>query len=262
VTLLFLLACGADAGSSPARVDELAYLRELQNRRPGLMAQHSGGINDPAWQALVIAPEYRAAILEQHYATYAGVLAEEYSPEERKGDQEWANGVLSFMTGLQPTRTLVPQLIGKNDSVGFAMGLDPKAVDAAGFSYKSFYGFADFATALAPEAYRTLATTLVERGFQGASKIVVLPATTRFRYNQLVVYSSSPAMAACGEAIVADVYGAQITHVARGIDPPPSVTDGEPTDWHHFLLTGRYGDLPSAVREYVEYRDHAKPACS
>ena len=262
MNLFLLLACAADAGPSPARVDELAYLRELQTRRPGLMAQHSGGINDPAWQALVIAPEYRAAIVEQHYATYAGVLAEEYSPEERKRDQEWATQVLSFMSALQPTATLVPQLIGKNDSVGFWMGKDPRTEDAAGFSYKSFYGFTDFVTALAPEAYRTLATTLVDHGFLGASKLVVLPATTRFRYNQLVVYSASPAMAACGESIVISVYGGQITHMARGIDPPPSFTDGERTDWHHFLLTGRYTDLPPALREFVEYRDNAKPACS
>jgi hypothetical protein len=262
VTLFLLLACGADAGSSPVRVDEIAYLRQLEERRPGLMAQHSGGVDDPAWQALVIAPEYRTAILEQHYATYAGVIAEEYSPEERKRDQEWAAQFLAFMRSLQPTATLVPQLIGKNDSVGFAIGQDPKAIDDAGFSYKSFYGFTDFVTALAPEAYRTLASTLVERGFQGASKIVVLPATTRFRYNQLVVYSASPAMAACGESIVASVYGAQIAHVARGVDPPPALTDGERTDWHHFLLTGRYADLPPALRAYVEFRDGAtKPAC-
>jgi hypothetical protein len=262
VILLLLLACGADAESSPVRVDELEYLRELQSRRPGLMAQHSGGINDPAWQALVIAPEYRTAMLEQHYATYAGVLAEEYSPDERKRDQEWATQVLSFMGALQPTATLVPQLFGKNDSVGFRMGQDAPTADDAGFSYKSFYGFTDFVAALAPEAYRTLATTLVQRGFRGASKVVVLPATTRFRYNQLVIYSASPAMAACGESIVASVYGAQIAHMARGIDPPASFTDGERTDWHHFLLTGRYEDLPPAVRAYVEYRDSAKPACS
>jgi hypothetical protein len=244
------------------RVDELGYLRELESRRPGLMTQHSGGINDPAWQALVITPAYRTAMLDQRYATYAGVVAEEYSSEERTRDQEWATQVLTFMGSLQPTTTLVPQLIGKNDSVGFRIGQDATTEDDAGFSYKSFFGFTDFVTALAPDAYRTLATTLVERGFRGASKIVVLPATTRFRYNQLVIYSSSPAMAACGEAIVASVYGAQIAYVARGIDPPASLTDGERTDWHHFLLTGRYSDLPPALRQYVEWRDNAKPACS
>jgi hypothetical protein len=216
------------------------------------MAQHPAA-STSAWQALVIAPEYRAAILAQRYATYTGVLAEEYCRKNGSAPGVGHPGP-TLASALRSTATLAPQLIGKNDSVGFSIGQDPTAADDAGFSYKSFFGFTDFVTALAPEAYRTLASTLVERGFRGASKIVVLPATTRFRYNQLVVYSASPAMAACGEAIVADVYGAQITHVARGIDPPPSLTDGERTDWHHFLLTGRYADLPPAVREYVEYR--------
>jgi hypothetical protein len=147
--------------------------------------------------------------------------------------------------------------------IGCAAASPPARIDEdAGFTYKSFFGFAEFLTALAPDAYRTLNATMAERGFQGSSKVDLRPAATRFQYNQLIVYSSSPAMAACAEAIVASLYGSELAHVARGIDPPPSLTDGRRTDWHHFLLTGRYAELPSTVRAYVEYRDDARPACS
>ena len=258
--LLFIVACGADAASSPVRVDELEYLRQLQERRPGLMAQHSGGVDDPAWQALVIVPEYRAAILAQSYATHDGVLAAEYSPEERKADQDWASQSQSFMRSMQASATLTPR-VTDNVYVWFTMGPPGHDADDAGFTYKSFFTFTDFLTALAPEAYRALSATMAERGFRGTSKIDLRPGATRFHYNQLIVYSSSPAMAACAESIVAGASGAQLAYVARGVDPPPSMTGGRPMDWHHFLLTGRYADLPPAVRDYVEYRDHAKPAC-
>ena len=36
----------------------------------------------------------------------------------------------------------------------------------------------------------------------------------------------------------------------------------ETMDWHHFLLTVRFEELPSAVRGLVERRDNAEPACS
>jgi len=224
------------------------------------MAQHDGGVDDPAWQALVIVPEYRAAIVAQSYATYDGVLAAEYSPEERKADQEWAVQSKSFARSLQATATLAPRV--DDAYVWFAMGSRGPESDSAGFTYKSFFTFTDFLTALAPDAYRTLSATMAQHGFRGASKIDLRPGATRFHYNQLIVYSSSPAMAACAESIVAGVSGAQLAYVARGVDPLPSMTDGRPMDWHHFLLTGRYMELPSAVREYVEWRDSAKPACS
>jgi hypothetical protein len=259
VALLFALsACAAE--SPPVRVDELAYLRELQTRRPGLMREHSGRVDDPAWQALVIAPEYRSAILEQSYATYLGVLAAEYSPDERKRDETWAAESLSFVRSMQPTDALAPQTT-KDIYVGFTIGQYRTIGDSAGFVYKSFFGFTDFLTALAPDAYRSLSATMGERGFHGASKIDLRPSATRFRYNQLVVYSASPAMAACAEAIVASVYGAQLAHVARGVDAPASLTDGRAIDWHHFLLTGRYVNLPSAVRDYVEFRTTPAAAC-
>jgi hypothetical protein len=110
VIVILLTIIGCAAASPPARIDELAYLRDLQRRRPGLMAEHGGGVDDPAWQALVLAPEYRSTMLAQSYATYLGVLAAEYSRDERKCDEAWAADFISLMRSTPVRDRLVPHV--------------------------------------------------------------------------------------------------------------------------------------------------------
>jgi hypothetical protein len=237
--VLGALACSASAGG-PTRVDELGYLRSLQARRPGLMQQHAGSVDDPAWQALVIAPEYREAILGQSYATYLGVLAAEYSAAEMAADRAWALSLLEW--GRTAGHGDVVPFADRGVYVGLRVGEQSRI--AGDYTYKVFLGFADFRTQLSASTYAAFGAALSRHGFDGASKVDLREGATRFRYNQLVVYARSGAMAQCAERVAEDFFGATLE---------PSLTGGRPLDWHHFLLTGGYDQLPAEARAFVEY---------
>jgi hypothetical protein len=243
---LLLLSCGR---ALPPALDEPAYLAELQAQRPDLVVQHQGSVRDPAWQALVIRPRFRAELLAGNDRTYETIVAREYTDAERASDASWAQSLRDAELAFDPTDRVAR---GGYDTRAYASYRQGDAArDADGFDYKAFFELADFHTSLSAARYAGFAERLGAVGFRGDSKIDLRPGAVRFEYNDVIVHAPSIDLARCAEAVGIAWFGAAIEHIARGVDPPPA---GKPLDWHHFLLTGGFGQLPAAVRDFVQYR--------
>lgn len=245
--ILLLLGC---APTGPATLDEPAWLADLQAHRPELMTQHEGSIRDPAWQALVIRPQYRAELLATDTATYETLVAREYTAAQRVRDASWAQALRDAAATFVPTVDVSRAGYDIHAYVGYRVG-PPFGPDGDGLVYKVFFEFVDFERSLSPDRYAGFVSRLESAGFRGDSKIDLRPGQARFQYNNLIVHTSSIAMARCAEAVGLATFGDEVLHVARGIDAP---VDGRPTNWHQFLLTGRYDALSATVKDFVAYR--------
>lgn len=249
MVLLGLWACALSAvAAAPGLVlDATDWLETLRAGRPELVTQHDGGIDDPAWQALVIRPRYRDELLGSE-TTYEGLVARDYSAAQRSSDAAWAERLRDAQRSLPATPTLRPAGYPIEAYVGYRVGPKGPLVDPIGVTYKVFFELDDFQTALAPDRYVAFSRALEQAGFVGDSKIDLRPGQVRFQYNNVIVHAPSVEMAECAEAIGLAYFGGQVLHVARGVD-----ADG--LDWHHFLLTGRFGQLPPQVRAFVHHRE-------
>jgi hypothetical protein len=267
MVVLLLVGCGTSSPRVPGPpvpvvheapgepvpfLDEPAWLEELLERRARIMMMHEGSITDPAWQALVLRPRYRAAFLASDTDTYDAIVALEYTEEQRAGDAAWATALQDAQTAFVATPSIAPAGYDLRSYVGYRVGPElPRQSDDKVVDYKAFLEFSDFRRSLTPARYAGFVARLDARGFRGDSKIDLRPGQVRFQYNNVIIHAPSIDMARCAEAVAIEYFGAELEHIARGID---AVVGRKTNDWHHFLLTGSYDELPAAVRDFVEYR--------
>jgi hypothetical protein len=247
---LLLLACD-QTPAAPPFVDQPAWLDQLRVHRPDVLVSGRGGVLDPAWQALVLRPRYRADFLV-FADTYASFRARTYTQAQREIDARWAQSLRDAQQAFVPTTNIVVAGYDRQAYVGYQVG--PRSwgePDGLVVNHKAFLELSDFERSLTPERYAGFVAKLGEHGFIGDSKVDLRPGQVRFQYNNVIVHAPSAQMARCAEAVGIAYFGAELEHVARGID---AVVDHDTLDWHSFLLTGRYAELPSPVRDFVEYR--------
>lgn len=250
--VLALLACGSTGAPVP-HLDEPAWLDELAARRPDLLTTPTGSVSDPAWQALVVRPRYRPELLGSERLTYAMIVAREYTEAQRVSDARWAQSLRDAQAAFPPGPAVAVAGYDPRAYVGYRVGPATRPVRSGPIvSYKAFFELTDFQASLSADRYAGFVDRLAALGFRGDSKIDLRPGQVRFQYNNLIVHAPSMEMARCAEAAGLEHFGRELAHTARGVD---ALVDGEPTNWHHFLLTGRYHELPAAVRDFVEYRE-------
>lgn len=243
-----LLPLLALPGSQVPVLDERAWLEQLVVHRPALMMQHEGTMKDPAYWALVIKPKYRDEMLSDLTATWDTIIARENTDAVKASDLAWAAAARAVHAAVQPTATIRPARAWDTGG-GYAIRKSA-SWDDAGLHYKVFFDFADFQVSLAGDRVVGFVKELDRRGFEGDFKFGFSPAP-RFNYNQIIVHASSIAMGLCMEAVGLAWYGKELDHIDRGLDV---VVDKRPYDWHHYLLTALYDQIPSAAKDYVDYR--------
>jgi hypothetical protein len=229
-------------------IDELAWLDQLLESRPRLVMQHEGGILDPAWQALVLRPQYRQELLDSSL-TYADIVEREYSVELRAIDKTWADSLRVAQRSATGAGVVHPGVYPVDTFASWAVGsMEP----ASGMvqDYKVFFEFADFVKDLTADRYLAFSNALAAHGFVGDSKIDLRPGQVRFQYNNIIVHAPSIAMAGCAEAIGLEFFGEQLLHEGRGVD---AFVAKKPMDWHHFLLTDRVQSLPEDARNFLAF---------
>jgi hypothetical protein len=236
------------APSSVPFLDAPAWLAELQTSRPELASQHRGGIDDPAWQALVMRPQYRSELITTPTATYASIVAREYSSKERKADEAWAQEMRDAWAKQQWTATLRDGRSPNEVYVDMRVGPDTR-MGEDGHVYKVFFELDDIPRSVSPDRYFGFGRALERAGFGGASKVALRPGQVRFQYNNVIVYAPSLAMAECAEAVGLSYFADQLLHVGRGVD-----VIAEKTDYHHFLLTGGFDRLAPDVQAFIRHR--------
>ncbi len=238
------------ACAPPPVLDQPRWLADLTAARPDLMRQHHGSVRDPAWQALVVRPRYRPELLADPTLTYEDLVAREYTPADRAEDAAWAQSLRDAQAASTPTANVAPGGYDLLSYASYRVGPPMRPASDTILDYKVFFEIADPPRTLTPDAYAAFTARLDAAGFQGDSKIDLRPGQTRFQYNDVIVHAPSIAMALCAEAVGIAAFSPRVEHVARGVDVR---VDGKPTDWHHFLLTGRFGELPAVVRDFVGY---------
>ncbi len=244
-----LLPLLALPGANVPVLDERAWLDQLLAHRAALVMQHEGTMQDPAYWALVIKSKYRDELLATPTATWESIVAREYTDTEKASDLAWAASMRTFEAAVPATATLRPATnLDQNAGYAIAGGTE---FDAAGLHYKVFFDFTDFQKSLTGERVLGFAKELDRRGYQGDFKIGLTPPT-RFIYNQIIVHSPSVAMGLCVEAVGLAYFKGELDHVARGLDV--TLANKKAYDWHHYLLTGLFDQLPVEARDYVGYR--------
>jgi hypothetical protein len=241
-----------DAAAPVPFLDAMAWFEELRTYRPELAAQHVGRIDDPGWQALVIRPQYREAMLLSATETYADLIAREYDDAARDSDLAWAQRLRDAQRALIPTATLAAAGYPIDVYVGYRVGPQRRLIDEHGYGYKVFFTLDDFQAALAPESFLGLAVALERAGVIGDAKVDLRPGQVRFQYNNVIVHVASRAMAACAQAVGEAYFADRLSHVGRGVDV---YWGRRGLDWHHFLLTGRADRLPAEILAFVRHRD-------
>jgi hypothetical protein len=256
-------AVEAPAGRSMAEpvpaLDATVWFEQLTQARPGLMKQHTGGIKDPAWQALVIRPRYRNELLNGSGATYETIVARDLVPDLEDADATWAEDLRLAQLALVPSDTLYPSGYPIQAYVGFRTGTRGPWNKDRGLSYKTFFEVDDLHTTLSPDRVVGFARELERVGFVGDFKIDLRRGQVRFQYNNVIVHAPTMAMAECAEATGLRWFAGQLLHVAHGLDV---VTTSGPLDWHHFLLTGKFHELPEDVQAFARHQTpHPTSTC-
>jgi len=241
-----VFGCGS---SGPGVLDQAAWYDQLVERRPALMEQHDGGVDDPAWQALVLRPRYRNELLRSPTLTYEDIVAREYDDAERATDDAWAQSLRDAQTAFQPTATLRPGRYPLEVYASFVVGSPGRMVGAEGFSFKTLLEIDDVPAHLGPDGFVGFAEALERAGFAGDFKIDLRPGATRFQFNNVIVHAPAASSAACAEATGRAYFGGHLRHVARGVD---DMRGERGVDWHHFLLTGGDDALPEHLRSFVK----------
>jgi len=236
--------------SVPA-LDATLWFEQLRQERPMLMTQHDGGIDDPAWQALVIRPRFRDPLIYGR-ATYATVLEREYTGNLEEADGRWAEDLRDAQLALEPSDTLYPSGYPIQQYVGFRTGPRGPWPHERGFTYKTFFEVDDILTTLTPERVVGFARELERVGFEGDFKIDLRRGQARFQYNNVIVHAPTMPMAECAESTGLRWFAGHLLHVAHGVDVKTG-PDG-PLDWHHFLLTGKFHELPTDVQAFARHR--------
>jgi hypothetical protein len=284
-----LPAASLVAAPGPYRVDQLAYLQQLQQRRPDL-------IQDPnfpgvGYQTMMMRPAWRGALLSGQ-ETPATLEAKSYPLAERNVDQAWMAGqrtAWASMTaslnqkldelglphdaqGYGDPRVLAsfpvqPAAYNPSQYVGYRVGAPIDIRDSNGLTWLSYICFKSPSQSLSPALFQGFMAALGNAGFHGDAKIVVggPPGETSgetfeyFQYNNIIVHGRAEADGLIAEATAQRFFGSSIASMGRGLDVAdlgkgPAVT--APQDvWSVYLLKhgGDVSSLPAQARQYVRY---------
>jgi len=244
-----LFGCTPAAPETP-RVDELAWLKTLQAQRPEALETEARGVYDPGWRALVLHPRHRARFLDEEVSL--DLLVRDATPEEQQRERVWRVALRAAHRAANPTDGVRPSVLNDAFYVGYRVGEPTTFDDDAGYTYKIYLSVASPDHHLSAAGLAGFAQALAAAGVDAAFKVDLRPGLARHTYNQVILYldgTAEPfAAARCVEAVAHDHYGAALSTVGRGVDPPI-----EPrTDWHHFLLTGGFDALPEPVKDWVQ----------
>jgi hypothetical protein len=231
-------------------LDQVEWWIDLTMERPQLADQYVGRIDDPAWQALVIRPRYRLELITPPFETYESIVAREYGPDERAADRLWAEGLQAAEIEAEPDAAM--RRIGRPAYAEFRIGPPVRTRDARGFTYKAFFEVDDFLVSLGPDRVTGFARALDAAGFVGGFIIDLRPGQVRFQYNNVIVHAPTMAMADCALATGLSYFASDLLHVGRGID---ATKPERSLDWHHFLLTGEFDQLPADVQAFTRSRE-------
>lgn len=227
------------------RIDQLGYVAALQQARPGLMRAFGRSVHDAGWMAVVMVPAYRSVLLDTPYATPEGILYRDYTPALRRADAAWVDQLRAAAAG--PLASSVVQAHTSEAYLSLRFGA-PMA--GPGTTYKVFLGFDAFSGRLDVAGMVALGERLHAAGLAGAMKVDLRPGATRFRYNQLVLYFSTPEDAGCAESVAVAHFGSGLVHVGRGLDLPPEPGERR-LDWHSHLLQHGADGLGATERAFV-----------
>jgi hypothetical protein len=115
-----------------------------------------------------------------------------------------------------PCPSSTPPATGSAPTSGTRRG--PTSPSSRGYDWKLLFEIADYANALASDAYQRFSQALGSAGYTGDTKISMKPGWARFQYNTLIVHAHSRADAAIAEQVAASTFGAALVGYARGTD--------------------------------------------
>ncbi len=243
--IAMLFACA----NVPGVVDQVSWYALLSRHRPELMEQHDGGTDDPAWQALVLRPQYRPELIRSPTLTYEAIVAREYDDAERSADAAWAERMEQAQIAFEPTPTVRPGRFPADVYTSMVIGFPGALRDPRGFSFKVLLEVDDVLEHLGPEQVAGFAEALEAARFVGDFKVDLRPGHTRFQFNNVIIHAPTPEHASCAEATSRRYFAGHLRHVARGVD---DMRGESGVDWHHFLLTGGFDVLAADLRAFIE----------
>jgi hypothetical protein len=229
--------------------DQLAYLKELKEKRPDLFA------ND-CKNNLIVKPKYRESILRGR-TEYSKIVNEEYSSELREVDRRWANGFREAAAALKAK-------IGKVNRdtnfyvanyppekfVGYHVGR-PTDYDNEGLGRKVYLEFKSVIDDLTPARYLEFSEALRTAGFNGDSKVELAPGVARFQFNNIVIHAGSSEDAEIAEKVSRHYFSGKLASMGRGVDVK---RNGKGSDWSQFLCSQDTSTLPSSAFRYLTHK--------
>lgn len=305
IILAFLLGCTAEsapstyrsgtdpAATGPARIDELAWVQEVRQRRPDLFEKD-------CFNTLTLSPWYRAELLDSG-STYRDLEAKYFTTEQRRTDRKWtieqqqaevahcdgagrAGGCASVCvhpcdqcpsawtgaargTGALLREPFLASGYPLCKAVGYTVDSSGQRslYDKSGVveSWKVFFDFnAGFPELVSAASYQEFTRKLAAAGFDGDSKLVTTtsdPGRVRFSYNDVIVHARSPADGLLAEEVGLAHFAGVLDGYGRGLDVGSAPNARDSTDWHHFLCKGSLAGLPEEALSYVRFEPLASP---
>jgi hypothetical protein len=263
-------------------IDELAYKKQLIDRRPALFN------SDQCARALVLMPALRARLLggsespdeianalytDDHKALDAAWIDSQQRAEQIYCDEHPTGGCKNICKPgdpcaacagwTVPTPAPAPDLqvsgYGLCADVGYHLGSGAPIQDPDGIhDWKVFFQLRDFRHDVTAARYQEYLRQLVESyGFVGGSKMGTSLGDERFHYNQIIIYGHTHADAHLAEQAGRDFFGDAIVGHGRGFDI--TVPGESELDWHHYLCAHDPLSGPTRLRDeaiaYLTYMD-------
>jgi hypothetical protein len=260
-------------------VSRIPFMNLLEYRRE--LFQIKTKADDRCAMNLRVRPSLRYLVLKDGHSYDWLVSDKNYSAIQKKNDQEWAAALQNLMRKQQfeieakigvtnssdspwvfHSDKNLDRLSGYQFYPGF-YSLDKFASYQVGsshmlwgkdrgFTFKVFFEFKNPQIDLTRNLYKEFSKKLSEAGFEGDSKIPVLPGWIRFTWNNVIVHAPSAAAAKIAEKIGLDFFGDRLASYSRGVDVRDVLNPAEITDWPHFLCNQDPSTLPKDISDFVQ----------
>jgi hypothetical protein len=281
--------------SAVPRVNEISFYSALASSRPDLLAyppDGGSGTGSLCYEAMILSPAYRAALLEGGSSILPNTLEVERA-SERTADESWiasqqadelaycashpGGGCYEICTSGacaacpdasvgDRTAPLAPYYAsgyGVCAFVGYESGPDVAIYDANGLVWLVYFQFRSPDSNLTPALMHRYAEALACSGFQGDFKILTdpsLPQQERFQYNDLIVHGHSEHDAELAEAIGLEMFTSGdktlLAATGRGLDVHNVLVGA----YEQFLVWAEYLCAEHGDLSIVEARSsHAVP---
>jgi hypothetical protein len=273
--------CGAVLfGSiSSARAATAPFMNLLEYRQELLRLK--GPNDERCAMNLRIRPSLRSVVLKEGHNFDWLVSDRNYLKSQRTVDQEWVlkqqNSMMNERTrietrlhilasGQSPWVSYQDTNLDRLNGYKFYPGFYPLAAFVSyqvgrprmpwgkdrGFTFKVFFEFKNPQTDLTATLYREYSRKLSEAGFEGDSKIPVLPGWIRFTWNNIIVHATTLASAKTAESIGLNFFGKRLASYSRGVDVQSGLNSKEIIDWPHYLCSEDPSTLPADVSDFVQ----------